>query len=112
MRKAGPIIIITLFSALLFNQCDRTDELYHGFKNPPAEARPFMRWWWSGNRITEKEIRRQLDVLSNAGMGGVEINPIAMPPEADTTGTIALTWLSTGWNKLLATASKEAGKRE
>ena len=87
------------------------DDLFTGFVNPPADARPFVRWWWNGNRITEGEIVRQLDVLSDAGVGGVEINPIEMPPEADTTGTMALIWLSAGWNRLLATASQEAAKR-
>lgn len=87
------------------------DSLFTRFVNPPPEARPFVRWWWNGNHITEKEIRRQLDVLQQAGIGGIEINPIEMPPEAVDIGTTALTWLSPEWNRLLALASEEAQER-
>ncbi len=109
--KGKILILIVLIQ--IFSGCRKEPDpgLYSGFLNPPAEARPFVRWWWNGNRITEDEIIRQLDVLSAAGVGGVEINPIEMPPEADTAGTNALTWLSREWNRLLATASREAGKR-
>ena len=40
-----------------------TDVLFNGFVNPPAEVRPFVRWWWNGNRIQEKELIRELDVM-------------------------------------------------
>ncbi|NMC36936.1 MAG: hypothetical protein GYA41_01270 [Bacteroidales bacterium] len=108
--------ILTLYVIVLsgiLNICQRSerDDLFTGFVNPPAEARPFVRWWWNGNRITEEEIVRQLDVLRDAGAGGVEINPIEMPPEADTAGTKAQLWLSNEWNRLLATASFESAKR-
>ena len=56
--------------------------LYSGFTNPPADARPFVRWWWNGNCLEKDEIIRQLTVLQKAGIGGVEINPIAMPEMA------------------------------
>jgi hypothetical protein len=106
-------VLMVIAITVMLISCDEhgRNDLFTGFVNPPAEARPFVRWWWSGNRITAGEIARQLDVLSDAGVGGVEINPIAMPPEADTTGTVALTWLSNEWNRLLASASQEAAKR-
>ena len=53
------------------------DKIYEGFRTPPPEARPFVRWWWNHNQVEEKEILRELDVLKAAGIGGVEINPIA-----------------------------------
>lgn len=106
-------ILILFILHLLLSGClnKSTPDLYEGFVNPPAEARPFVRWWWNGNRITEKEIIRQLDVLHDAGIGGVEINPIEIPSWCDTAGTKELVWLSPEWNRLLAFASEEAQKR-
>ena len=34
------------------------DQLIKGFQDPPASSRLFVRWWWNGNRLTEKEILR------------------------------------------------------
>lgn len=108
MSKFKLLIILAVLTGL--NNCSRndTEELYSGFKDPPAEARPFVRWWWNGNRITESEIKRQIDVLHTAGIGGVEINPISIPAEADTAGTRSLVWLSEEWNRLLVLAAEEA----
>jgi len=87
------------------------DSLFNGFQSPPANARPFVRWWWNGNHLDKDEIVRQLDVLQKAGIGGVEINPIAMPQDAPDIGTKPLTWLSKEWNEMLKFASAEAQKR-
>jgi hypothetical protein len=111
---------ILLFVFLLLGSCgqlskkaEQTEsELFTGFQNPPAEARPFVRWWWNGNRLQKEEIVRQLDVLQEAGIGGVEINPIAMPEEADDLGIEPLTWISKEWNEMLRFAAHEAGERE
>ncbi len=90
---------------------DADDELFRGFVAPPAQARPFVRWWWNGNRVTADEITRQLDVLQAAGIGGVEINPIALPAESEDVGGRPLVWLSGEWNELLAFAAREAARR-
>ena len=50
--------------------------LYTRFQNPSGAARPFVRWWWNGDRINEKELARELDLLKGKGISGVEINPI------------------------------------
>jgi len=106
------ILILLILIQILSGCFHKTNTgLYEGFVNPPAEARPFVRWWWNGNRITEKEIVRQLDILHDAGIGGVEINPIEIPSWCDTTGTKELVWLSPEWNRILAFASEEARKR-
>ncbi|GAB5554564.1 MAG: glycosyl hydrolase [Saprospiraceae bacterium] len=83
-------------------------DLYTGFLNPPSEARPFVRWWWNGNRVRPQELERELEVLKNAGFGGVEINPIAMPEEATENGDSALVWMSDEWIDRLVIACKKA----
>jgi hypothetical protein len=43
------------------------------FQAPPKKYRPLVRWWWPGNDVTEPELRREIDVLNEAGFGGAEI---------------------------------------
>jgi hypothetical protein len=43
---------------------------------PTLENKLWTRWWWLGNAVDEKNITRQLEQFSAAGMGGVEICPI------------------------------------
>ena len=94
------------------NTGDQSEQnLFNGFINPPYESRPFVRWWWNGNHISAGEIKRELDILHSAGIGGVEINPIAMPEDAVDINTEPIKWLSREWNELFALAATEAHKR-
>jgi len=85
--------------------------LFGRFANPPAESRPFVRWWWNGNYITAGELKRQLEVLHKAGLGGIEINPIALPAQAVIKGAQPIEWLSKDWNHLLAMVAQEAKQK-
>lgn len=99
---------------LVFNSCDRNiennadKELFSGFQTPPAEARPFVRWWWNGNKVNETEIDRELELLKQCGFGGVEINPIAMHPDAPDNGDKALVWMSDEWIDVFVHACKKS----
>lgn len=87
---------------------------YEAFQSPSPEYRPFVRWWWNGARVTEAEALRQLDVLQAAGIGGVEINTIAMPLSADPATfdlAPALTWLSPEWCSVVASVARGADER-
>lgn len=107
--------LVLAFSFLLPDsgqaQSGSSDPLYQLFKNPSAEAKPFVRWWWNGNRVENKEVLRELDLLKRAGFGGVEINPIAMPPVSDEPSQKALKWLSPEWSQVLKTACVGARER-
>jgi hypothetical protein len=46
------------------------------FQNPPADARPIMRWWWFGPAVTKPELQTELETMQKAGIGGVEIQPV------------------------------------
>lgn len=86
--------------------------LYKAFQNPDGAAKPFVRWWWNGGRVVEKELIRQLDILKEKGIGGVEINPIAFPGGNNPLDYEALNWLSDEWLTVLKTtliAAKERG---
>ena len=56
--------------------------LQAAFLNPPADARPKTRWWWFGGAITPDEITRELTFMRDAGIGGVELQPV-YPVAAD-----------------------------
>lgn len=40
------------------------------------EVKPWTRWWWFGNAVTEKDLTTALEAYKQAGLGGVEITPI------------------------------------
>jgi hypothetical protein len=87
------------------------DALFREFHQPPATARPFVRWWWNGDKLTEKEIVRELDLLHAAGIGGVEINPIRFPNPDDPLGIPSIEWLSKPWIAMLQTAVRSVHER-
>lgn len=94
---------------LIFLGCtsEKEDSFYQGFIDPPVEAKPFLRWYWSGNHIEADEIKRELDSIAQKGIGGVEIFPVGMPENAKDIGTEPVEWLSEEWNELLALTSNE-----
>jgi len=85
--------------------------LYTAFKDPVNTSKPFVRWWWNGNRIVKDELLRELEMLKNAGVGGVEINSIRFPETADPLHYKELVWLSDEWIDMLAFTLREAKKR-
>jgi hypothetical protein len=52
------------------------------FLNPPAEARPLVRWWWFGPAVTKTEITRELEQMKADGIGGAEL-AFVYPVELD-----------------------------
>ena len=104
-------LIVLSFYAL--NSCESNgiekegQNLFTGFQNPSTEARPFVRWWWNGNKIKAKELDRELELLNSAGFGGVEINSIGMPIARDKSDK-SLVWMSDEWIDMVVHASKKA----
>jgi len=86
------------------------DPWFEAFRNPPAEAKPFVRWWWNGLRLREDEVIRQLDLLKYAGIGGIEINPIAQPPGSKALKDPEVEWLSPEWARMVRFTVDEAKK--
>lgn len=50
-----------------------SDDLRDGFANPPMAVRPMVRYFWPGGNVTDAEISRELRIMKEAGIGGVEI---------------------------------------
>ena len=67
-----------------------------------------MRWWWNGDKVEADELVREMRLLKEAGIGGVEINPIAFPTYCDSLGKPSLQWLSPEWINMLKVCFDEA----
>ena len=85
-------------------------QLYSQFQKPDTRYRPFVRWWWNGDRVNAEELVRELHIMKEAGIGGVEINPISFPAGKDTLDTKPLKWLSDEWIDMLKVVFDEADK--
>lgn len=99
MRK---FFLLCLFFAttMLFAQAPHTDF---------DDGRPWVRWWWNGNKVDTTELKRELRLLKDAGIGGVEINPIEFPAKrCDSLGKTSLTLFSPQWLDALEVALREA----
>jgi alpha-L-rhamnosidase len=84
------------------------NSLYSIFKNPSEIYRPYVRWWWNGDKIERNELTRELRLLKDAGIGGIEINPIRFPARTNDLGKPSVQWLSDEWIDLLKFTLTEA----
>ena len=106
--------LFLLTTALALCQCQSKEDvltceqLYQEFQQPASEYRPFVRWWWNGDKVEAEELVRELRLLKEAGIGGVEINPIAFPIYCDSIGKPSLQWLSPEWIEMLKVCFNEA----
>lgn len=85
-------------------------DLYELFSNPDLKYHPYVRWWWNGNKVEAKELVRELRLLKDEGIGGVEINPVEFPTrfDGDDLGRPSLKWLSDEWTDMLKVVFDEA----
>lgn len=83
-------------------------DLYRIFRNPEVKYRPYVRWWWNGDKVNKEELARELRLLKAAGIGGVEINPIAFPSKTDDMEVPSIDWLSDEWLDMFEFTLKEA----
>ena len=113
MKRLLQTILLLLFGLALC-QCGSkhdtltTEQLYQAFQQPTSEYHPFVRWWWNGDKVEAEELVRELRLLKEAGIGGVEINPIAFPTYCDSLGKPSLQWLSPEWIDMLKVCFDEA----
>lgn len=80
------------------------EDLYSIFQTPDSKYRPYVRWWWNGLRLDGKEILRELDLMKEIGIGGVEINSIRFPGDADSLGYKEMPYLSDDWARMVQIA--------
>ncbi len=81
------------------------------FQNPPAEARPMVRWWWFGPAVEKPEILRELQQMKADNIGGAEL-AFVYPEVLDdpTKGLKNLPFLSKEMLEAVTYAQSEAHK--
>lgn len=72
MQRLSLLLTASALSAITV-PATAADDLAQKFLSPPRTARPMIRWWWPGGAVQPDEIRRELALLDDAGIGGVEI---------------------------------------
>ena len=110
LRLSFLLLAITLVLCRCQSKPDglTTEQLYEEFQQPASQYRPFVRWWWNGDKVDSVELVREMRLLKEAGIGGVEINPIAFPSYCDSLGKASLQWLSPEWINMLKVCFDEA----
>jgi hypothetical protein len=73
---------VCALAAVLLAPLTQAADLRQEFLKPPDDCRIMMRWWWFGPAVTHQELARELRVMKEAGIGGVEIQPV-YPLELD-----------------------------
>src|SRR5450631_2908735 len=76
--RSMSFLLCALLSATATASAQTPDpaSLRAGFKNPPADCRILMRWWWFGPSVTKPELERELRIMKEGGIGGVEVQPV------------------------------------
>jgi hypothetical protein len=70
-------------------------QLQQSFEKPPDDSKFMVRWWWFGSSVTKPEIERELKVMKEGGVGGVEVQPTyPLLPDDVTLGVKNLPFLS------------------
>ena len=49
--------------------------LKKSFNEPPAEARPTVRWWWFGPAVVKSQLEHEMNMMKEGGIGGFEVQP-------------------------------------
>jgi len=98
-------ISIAAFLATAFLSCADNNIVETDWPEITKEAKPWTRWWWMGNDVDSANLTYNLEELSKAGMGGVEITPVyGVKGREDN----YIDYLSPRWLQLLAFTESEA----
>ena len=70
------MLALVLSTSSALSAQDSIAALRRQFQDPPPDARPMMRWWWFGPAVVKPELKKELETMQGAGIGGVEIQPV------------------------------------
>jgi len=84
-------------------------EMRAAFARPPDNCRIMMRWWWFGPAVEKRELERELRVMKEGGIGGVEIQPVyPLTLDDPARGLVNLPYLSDGFLDAVRFANDKA----
>ena len=83
------------------------------FKNPPAEAGPYVWWHWMGSNISKEGITKDLEAMKASGIGGATIFNLTSAVQEGAKPTLNLpfpdiTYRSPKWWEMVEFAAAEA----
>ena len=64
------VVFLNFFSSTYLFPQGYDDNLYQNFQDPPADARPMVRWWWFGAAVVKPELEKELHTMKDAGFRG------------------------------------------
>lgn len=67
------LVLVCLVTAFGMGCQDRSDPQWPEITQ---QNKPWTRWWWMGSAVNKKDLARNLEMLEEANIGGVEITPI------------------------------------
>jgi hypothetical protein len=95
MRWALAAALALLCAAPAHAQSADGETMWQAFLDPPADARPMVRWWWFGPAVAEAEIDREIRAMKAGGFGGFEVQPVyPLAPDGAPAGLVNLPYLS------------------
>ena len=104
--KAISLFLLSLSLALAL-RAEAAGSLAANFQQPPADARPWVYWFWNNGNVTSNGITADLEAMQRVGIGGVLIMDVKerfAPPQ----GTAE--FMNAEWQNLFEFAVQEAGR--
>jgi hypothetical protein len=82
------------------------------FQKPAQSFAPMARWWWPGNDVSQKELKREMNLFADNFFGGVEVQPVNLliPMNAEIRPKVT-SWDSPVYYANLKVVMEEARKR-
>lgn len=98
MAPFSILLVLVLHCLVLFQS--------HGQTASAPTTKPYVYWWWLGNRVSPQGISQNLDSLASVGFGGIHIIPIYGKK-----GELGIPLLSDSFNLMVRHTVSEARKR-
>lgn len=86
------------------------DDLARAFRDPPAEAKPGVFWYWMNGAVTREGITADLTAMATAGFGRAILFTIGLGRGPDATGLKSYASLTPEWWDIFGFAIEEAGR--
>ena len=86
------------------------DDLARAFRDPPAEAKPGVFWYWMNGAVTREGITADLTAMARAGFGRAILFTIGLGRGPDATGLKRYASLTPEWWDIFGFAIEEAGR--
>ncbi|GAB2792646.1 hypothetical protein GCM10027275_41970 [Rhabdobacter roseus] len=119
-KKIFSCAYVLALAGLVVASCSRTStekkaslaELKKGFLNPTGTARAKVYWWWLNGYTDTLRLREELHAIKEAGLGGVDLFEIGLPPASDPNQLIPAgpAFMSDSSLRAIAFALREAKK--